>query len=138
MNVYNRIIWLALLIAFSTVCGCDFMPGNIYLVDAKIVTAVDEKLMPIKATDVFPKGTSTVSCWIEWKNASINTEITARWHYVTDDIYIVEYKLVIPKKDGVGSIVLTMPNGKELPAGKYKAELFCGGRLLRSLTFTVE
>ena len=118
--------------------ACSFIGGNIGIVDAKIVTAVDERLMPVKVTDVFPKGTATVSCWIRWKNASINTEIVARWHYVTDDIHILDYTLVIPKREGTGSVMLTMPNGKELPSGDYKLELFSGKRLLRSLTFKVE
>lgn len=118
--------------------ACSLIGGNISIVDAKIVTAIDERLMPVKVTDIFPKGTATVSGWIQWKNAAINTEITARWHYVTDDIHILDYTLVIPKKDGTGSVTLTMPNGKELPSGDYKLELFSGKRLLKSLTFKVE
>jgi len=118
--------------------ACSLFEGNIGIVDAKIATAVDERLMPVKVTDIFPKGAATVSCWIQWKNASVNTEIVAQWHYVTDDIPILDYTLIIPKKEGTGSVMLTMPNGKELPSGDYRLELFSGKRLLKSLTFKVE
>lgn len=118
--------------------ACSLIGGSIGIVDAKIVTAVDERLMPVKVTDTFPRGTTAVSCWIRWKNAAINTEIVARWHYVTDDIHILDYTLIIPKKEGTGSVTLTMPNGKELPGGDYKVELFSGKRLLRSLPLRVE
>ncbi len=91
---------LAMALALSLPACSLFAPQKITLTDAKIVTAVDEKLMPVKVTDIFPKGAQKVSCWFAWKNAKINTQVVARWHYTTDDIHIVDYDFNIPKKEG--------------------------------------
>jgi len=104
----------------------------------EIVNAVDENLMPVKIMDVFPKGTSKVSCWIQWRDAKINTQILAKWHYVTDDIPILDYVFTIPKKEGMGSVTLTMPDGKNLPSGQYRVEIVLGKRVLKSLAFRIE
>ena len=112
--------------------------GRVDIVDAKIATAIDEKLMPMKITDVFPKGTTKICCWIKWKNAGINTQIVSKWHYVTDDVHIADYIMTIPKKEGMGSVTLTIPTEKNLPPGNYKVDLMLGKYLLKSLTFRVE
>ena len=138
MHFKNIAVLLFVSALVFSLSACSLIEGNIGIVDAKIVTSVDERLMPVKVTDIFPKGTTAVSCWIQWKNAAINTEIVARWHYVTDDIHILDYTLIIPKKEGTGSVTLTMPNGKELPGGDYKVDFFSGKRLLKSLTLKVE
>ena len=109
----------------------------IRLVDVKMAAAVDENLLPVNATDTFPSGTQKVSCWISWQDAKINTQVLASWHYLTDDIHILDYSFNIPKKDGAGSVALTMPNGKNLPPGSYKVDLYSGKRLLKSMRFTV-
>lgn len=111
---------------------------GIVIADAKIVNAVDENLMPVKIMDIFPKATSKISCWIKWQNAKINTQILAKWHYVTDDIPILDYVFNIPKKDGMGSVTLSMPSGKNLPSGLYRINLVSGKHILKSLTFKVE
>ncbi|MFH1190194.1 MAG: hypothetical protein V1682_05825 [Candidatus Omnitrophota bacterium] len=120
------------------VSGCGIGKSAIHLVDAKIATAVDENLMPVKVTDIFPKGTDKVSCWIKWNDTQINTQLVASWHYITDDIHVLDYSFIIPKKEGMGSVVLAMPNGKNLPSGEYKVDLILGNRVLKSLTFRIE
>ena len=127
-----------LLISLAGFYAYSLLNRDIILVEAKIVTGVDDKLMPLNATDMFPQGTSKVSCWFRWRDARINTEILAKWHYVTDDVHILDYNFNIPKKDGMGSVTLTMPKGKTLPQGSYKVDLLLNKRLLRSLTFKVE
>jgi hypothetical protein len=122
----------------SALSACSLIYHDIHLTDASIATAVDENLMPVKITDTFPSGTSKVSCWIKWRDAKINTMINARWHYLTDDIHILDYPFSIPKKEGSGGLALSMPDGKNLPKGSYKVDLLAGDRLLRSLKFTVE
>jgi len=112
--------------------------GKINLTDAQIVTAVDEKLMPVQIRDIFPRGTSKVSCWMQWRNAKINTQLVAKWHYVTDDIRILDYNFTIPKKDGTGSVNLSMPSDKPLPSGQYRLDIVLGRRVLKSLTFRIE
>ena len=132
-----RFIALFLLITL-TLSACAMEGGKIHLVDAKMANAVDENLMPVKIMDVFPKSTSKVSCWIKWEDAKINTQVLASWHYLTDDIHILDYTLNIPKKEGTGSVTLAMPDGKNLPSGSYKIDLILGKRVLRSLEFKVE
>ena len=118
-------------------CSPD-LKSVINIVDAKIATGVDEKLLPVKVTDTFPIGTSTVSCWMEWKDARLNTQLVVKWHYVTDDVHIYDYSLTIPKKDGSGSVDLKMADGKSLPAGSYRVDICLGRRVLKSLTFTIQ
>jgi len=127
-----------LLAAIFILPGCSLFNRPITITNAKIVTNVDENLMPVNITDVFAKGTSKVSCWFQWKKAKINTQLLAKWHYVTDDVHILDYNFSIPKKEGMGSVVLSMPEGKTLPSGSYKVGLYLGKRLLRSLNFKVE
>ena len=125
--------------AMFILSACAFSPGgDINITDAKTATAVDEKLMPVHITSIFPKETTKVVCWFQWKDADINTQILAKWHYVTDDIHILDYLFSIPKKTGSGSVALSVPEGKTLPAGQYKIGLVVGKRALRSLTFTIE
>lgn len=131
-----------LIACFTIICtlsACS-MPGTRYIniTDAKIVTAIDEKLMPIQITDKFPATTSKVVCWFQWKDAKVNTKIIAKWHYTTDDIHILDYAFAIPKKSGAGSVTLSAPEGKTLPVGQYKVELTAENYPIKSLTFKIE
>ena len=134
-------ILLLLSVLFTAVMLSSCSPGlkgTIDIVDAKMATGVDEKLMPLKVVDTFPGGTSKVSCWIEWKDARLNTQLAVRWHYVTDDVHISDYSLTIPKKEGTGSIDFKMSNGKSLPLGIYRVDIALGKTVLKSLTFTIQ
>ena len=138
--MHTRIILLtalSTLIAFS-LGACSMINPDIAIVDAKTVTAVDENLMPVKMIATFPEGTAKVSCWFKWRNAKVNTQVLTKWHYVTDDIPILDYTFNIPKKDGSGMVALTMPGGKKLPSGSYKVDLIVNNRILKSLKFSVE
>lgn len=136
--MFRKGIILILFAFILSLPACSLLKRDITITDAKIVAGVDEKLMPVKVTDVFPRGTSKVSCWFRWRDAKINTQILAKWHYVTDDVHILDYNFNIPKKDGMGSVMLSMPEGKTLPQGSYQVELFLGKRLIISLAFKVE
>ena len=138
MKRINALIILSGFLAAVMLSSCSAgSNGAIKIVDAKMATGVDEKLMPVKVTDTFPLGTSRVSCWIEWKDARLNTELMVKWHYVTDDLHISDYPLTIPKKDGYGGIDFKMADGKSLPPGSYRVDIYIGRHLLRSLTFSV-
>ena len=110
----------------------------IVITGAKTATGIDEKFMPVQATDVFPAGTKNVFCWFQWQNAKIGTKVTARWHFVTDNIHILDYAFIIPRRESSGSVSLSMPEGKTLPAGLYKVDLTLGEHRLKSLTFKIE
>ena len=137
LRVIGGLILAAGLALALTSCSL-FVPEKIALTDAKIVTAVDEKLMPVKVTETFPRGTQKVSCWFAWKNAKINTQLVARWHYTTDDIHILDYDFNIPKKEGTGSVMLSMPDDKILPSGQYRIDLVLGKKVLKRLAFRIE
>lgn len=130
--------------AFAVLCitlwlgACSIINPDITIVDAKTASTVDENRMPVNITGSFPQGTSKVSCWFKWRDAKVNTQVLTKWHYVTDDIPVLDYQFNIPKKEGAGSVALSMPGGKKLPSGSYKVDLIANGRLLRSLKFAVE
>jgi hypothetical protein len=113
--------------------------ADIVIRNAIIVTGVDKQMTPLKVTNFFPKNTSKVCAWINWRNARINTQVLVKWHYVTDDVPIYDYSLNIPKREGIANVVLAMPAGKTLPSGTYKVTILSGKKLLRKpLTFEIE
>ncbi|MDD5136284.1 MAG: hypothetical protein PHN63_02920 [Candidatus Omnitrophica bacterium] len=128
-----------LCVAACMLSSCSLIgPKDIKITEAKTVTGVDEKLMPLQITSSFPSGTSKVVCWFQWKDAKVNIQVTAKWHYVTDDIHILDYPFHIPKKMGAGSVALSAPEGKSLPAGDYRVDLVVEGRSARSALFKIE
>lgn len=137
MNTRHKISILAFSFLFIlTLSACNVQRG-IHIIDAKTAIGIDEKLMPIKVLGNFPKDTSKVFCWFQWKNALPDTEITASWHFVTDDVHILDYSFAIPRKDGIGSVSLAMPENKTLPPGLYRVELKTREHPLKSVGFTV-
>jgi hypothetical protein len=131
-------ITAVILFTVSGLSACGLAGRDITITDAKTVTGVNEDLTPVQILDSFPAGTAKISCWMKWRDAKINAEITTKWHYITDDIHIADQTLVIPKKDGMGSVELAMPEGKPLPPGSYKVDVVYGTRLLKALRFKVE
>lgn len=119
-------------------CSLAQRDSKLQIVEAKTASDVDEKLMPVKVAEAFPEGTSKVFCWFQWKDAKLNTEVTAKWHYVTDDIHILDYAFALPRKSGSGSVALAMPEGKKLPAGLYRLDLIQSKRSLKTITFKIE
>lgn len=110
---------------------------NIDVISVKMAKGINEKYMPVDITNIFPEGTVKVYCWFSWRDAEKNMEILAKWHYITDDIPIVEYSFAVPRKEGVGSVSLSMPEGKALPTGLYRVELKHGKVVLKSMAFKV-
>jgi len=131
----RKIIICVFLFVTLVLTGCIDSP--ITMTDAKIATGIDEKLMPTEVKDIFPSGTKTIFCWFQWKDGKVDTKITATWYFVTDDIRILDYKFAIPRKEGWGSVSLSMPEGKTLPVGSYKVDLLLNTHKLKSLTFKV-
>lgn len=135
----NRALVLSLLALPILLAACELRENKtIGIVDAKVATAIDEKLLPVNITSVFPEGSTKVFCWFQWKDAKIGTLITAKWHYVTDDINILDYAFAIPRKEGSGSVSLSMPENKKLPSGLYRVDLALGNNTLGSVNFKVK
>lgn len=110
---------------------------KIHLLDAKMAGGVDDKYTPVNITNVFPEGTQKAFLWFSWKDAAKDVKIIARWTYVRDNVPVLDYPFIIPREEGQGSIALTMPEGKALPAGLYRVSLELEKRELTSLTFKV-
>lgn len=140
MSTGNKNIGLVLLIltAFVLSSCCLKQPVTINIVDVRTAAGITDKLMPLGITSAFPDGTQKVFCWFRWRNAEVNTVVTAQWYFLTDNIHILNYVFAVPRKEGSGSVSLTMPEGKKLPAGQYRIDLNFGKQTLKSVTFKVQ
>lgn len=111
---------------------------SIQIMGMKTAQNIDEKYRPINPTATFTADTSKVYCWFKWKDAEVNSQISAQWTYLTENIPILDYKIAIPRREGAGGVALSMPEGKKLPAGEYEVTLKNDkGAALRSLKFKV-
>jgi len=138
---YKKIITILVVFIIFALLGILNLnkPGDIVIQEAKMVTGVDKEMRPLKVTNFFPKNTAKVSAWISWRNAKINTQILVKWYYITDDVPIYDYNLNIPKRSGIANVVLSMPEGKNLPSGLYKVYIFSKGkRPSKTLSFEIE
>ncbi len=111
---------------------------GIRITDAKMATGLDDQLMPVNPTDVFPRNTQRVYCWFSWEGAVPQTEVKADWNYAIDDVHILTYSFRIPRKKGAGGISLLMPTGKVLPVGSYRVDLAVKNQVVQSLSFKVK
>jgi len=133
----KKLFILCLTAMLLSSCAASKDNNKIHILDIKTATGIDDKYMPIGVTKVFPAGTSRVFLWFSWNNAQKDTKIVARWYYVTDDIPVLDYTFVVPRKQGTGSVSLLMPEGKTLPPGFYRATLEMEDKPLKSVTFKV-
>ena len=128
-----------LLTASIAISGCDiFSSGKLRVTDIKMAPSISENLMPLRPSDSFPQGTSRVYCWFRWENAETGSQITAKWHYTSENIDILNYSLAIPRHEGSGSVLLSMPEGKSLPSGSYRIDLVMNNRIVRSREFKID
>ena len=135
----NILSFILLILATFVLTSCYLQqPVPVNIIDVKIASGIDDKLMPLGITNSFPTGTQRVFCWFQWKNTKINSTVMASWYFVTDNIHILDYNFAIPRKDGSGSVSLTMPEDKKLPAGLYKVDFNFGKQTLKSTTFKVQ
>lgn len=135
------ILFVSISIFFCACCQEAAIKGKtvpIQITDIKMATGIDDNLMPVKTMDTFPKGSSKVYCWFKWRNAKVNMVILAKWQFVTDEISILDNAVVIPRKEGTGSVSLVMPEGKVLPSGAYRIDLILEDHPLKSFSFKVE
>ena len=131
---------LSILLAASfAISGCQIFSSEKFKVtEIKMAPAISENLTPIKPANLFSIGTSRVFCWFKWENAEINSKIIAKWHYTSENINILDYAFSIPRRDGAGSLLLSMPEGKTLPSGSYRIDLVVNNHILKSCEFKIE
>jgi hypothetical protein len=108
------------------------------ITDAKMAVGLDDKLMPVQPTEVFPRDTRRVFCWFAWENAVPRTEVKAEWDYAVDNVHILTYAFRLPRQQGSGGISLIMPTGKVFPVGSYRVAIVEKDRVLKNLTFKVK
>ena len=136
LSIATVSIFLAVSLAIS---GCqDFSSGKLRITEIKMAPAISENIMPLKPADSFPGGTSRVFCCFKWENAEVDSQIIAKWRYISENINILDYPFTIPRRDGAGSILLSMPEGKTLPSGSYRIDLVVNNRILKSREFKIE
>lgn len=132
-----KILIIIFLLASFFGSGCNSKPDKFVLVDARVATGIDDKFMPTNVTNKLPAGTAKVYCWFQWRDAPKDTKILAHWHYASEDVSILDYTFIIPKKNGVGSVSLEMPQGKTLPIGTYRVDLLLQNKRIKSVAFSV-
>ncbi len=138
MLAKKKNIGLILLTVFILASCSLQQAATINITDTKTALGINEKLMPLGITNIFPDGTQKIFCWFQWKDTEVNTTVVARWYFLTDNIHILDYNFTIPRKQGSGSVSLTMPEGRKLPVGQYRVDLNLGKQTLKSTTFKVQ
>jgi len=118
--------------------GCSPMGEKVHITDIKMASSIDANLAPVQVTDTFPEGTTKVSCWFKWEDSPAGTKLTAKWDYLTEKIHVLDYNLSLPRRNGMGGVLLTLPEGKTLPSGSYQVALMQGKKSLRSIPFQVK
>lgn len=136
MGRLRNILALFFIVVLLSSCS-NGKDTSIWIMNAKMANGINSDYMPVDVMNVFPEGTSKVFCWFSWKAAKKDTNIKANWHYVTDDIPVLDYTFIVPRKEGSGSVSLSMPVGSNLPPGLYQVTLASDGQQLKLLTFKV-
>ncbi|MDD5429050.1 MAG: hypothetical protein PHI58_07465, partial [Candidatus Omnitrophica bacterium] len=121
----------AILLIFLAMPGCQLLSlGKVKITEMKTAPSLSEDYMPVGATDTFPSGTQKVYCWFSWHNAEANTQIVAKWRYISQNISIINHTFTLPRREGSGSVLLTMPEGKTLPSGSYRIDMVMDKRVI--------
>ncbi len=136
LNLY-LLVWVLLSCVLTSAGYAE--NASIQIVEMKTAQNIDEKYRPVNPASSFSADTSKVYCWFKWKDGQTNTPISAQWTYLTENIPVLDYKIVIPRREGAGGVALSMPEDKKLPAGEYEVTLKTdAGTALKSLKFKVE
>ena len=110
------------------------------ITDIKFCQNVDKNRNPIDMTSKFPAGTQVIYAWFSWKNAPRSQKIIAGWHYVSEDIHILDTPITLTRRSDQGVLSLRMPKDKSLPEGSYRLDISIDEKtkkVLKSASFTV-
>ena len=137
----SRVLKLCVLVlGFCLLLPCLGFADNglIQIVDMKTAQNIDEKYQPVNPTSSFSAETSKVFLWFKWKDGTVNSQINTQWTYLTENIPVLDYKVVIPRHEGSGGVALSMPEGKTLPPGEYEVRVETDKKnALKSVKFRV-
>jgi len=113
------------------------------LSDITLGSAIDvSSEKPIDKKDLFPNDTENIYCSFKLNNAGFDTNVTARWTYLTGELANVQNKVireVNTKSEGREyiSFSIGVPNGKKFPIGDYSITLSLEGKEQTSVPFKV-
>lgn len=111
--------------------------GNFEIRDAKACQNISKTRDPIRPTKSFPSGTTKVYVWFAWENASPGLKTIARWYFDSENIHILDIPFDLTKTSDKGAVSLRLRSGKVFPPGTYHVDLEVGGKIVRSIPFTI-
>ncbi len=118
-------------------------PSAATLSDATMCTSLDLLTnKPLDKIDVFPSDISTIFCSVKVNKGDFNTNIKARWTYVSGELENLKGKTIYEpaiKAEGREyiSFSIGMQPGKQLPIGQYNVTLFVENKEQVNVPFTV-
>jgi len=130
-------------IYFSLIClfffiGCSLLNSKVHISDIKTTTGINKDFSPTEITSIFPYRSTKIYCWFKWQDSEVGTPITARWTYETDKIEVLNHTFKIPRRNGMGSIALSLPKSNPLPSGTYQVSLLHEKQILRRTSFQIK
>ena len=75
--------------------ACAYAAENFTIGEIRMAKGIDADFRPVEPMEVFPAGTSKVFCWFNSKDGDPSVPLLARWHYVTENIPVLEYKFTL-------------------------------------------
>jgi len=118
-------------------CSEPASPQHLVVTEAVFSLGIGTDRKPAGITSEFPGGTSAVYCSFTWQSARPGAPITARWHYASGDIHIIDYPFTLTRAADSGTLSLKLPPGKTFPAGTYRLDFAEKGKVIKSIAFTV-
>lgn len=136
----KKIILIGLLIlGILLISGCKISFTTATITDAKSCTSVDEDNNPVGITPTFTPESPEINVWFSWAHTPKDTEAKAVWVYETGNLTIIERSLVLETINGQGHFSLTRPTTEDgWPAGDYRADIYLGDKLAKSVSFKVQ
>jgi len=121
----------------------DAAPSTATLSDVTMCTSLDLSTnKPLDKTDIFPNDVSIIFCSFKVSNADFNTNIKARWTYISGEVDSLKGKVIYEPSTKVEgrqyiSFSIGMPPGKQLPIGQYSVTLSVEGKEQANVPFSV-
>jgi len=117
-------------------------PADARITKVEMGTSVTDDDEITDPTTTFAPSTPKIYC--VWKSDGVVVGNTLRGVWIAEDVgnvappnYKIDEASLTVAVANQGSFSLSKPN-KGFPVGKYRLEIYLGGKLLRSLPFTVE
>jgi hypothetical protein len=95
---------------------------------------------PVGVTRVFPQDAGKVLAWFRFTNVPIGTVLTSVWSFGQGEHMekFHEASAKVQGKTDWGLFSLNVTEGRKLPAGDYRIDIYLGAEKLASVPFRVE